>query len=104
MSASWTALNTVDTGCFGPLRVRRRSSAPPFLDRLDIEPKPGGQSLVRLLTFLNFASKLVVGASAGVKLAGQDPLFLRLLLNRALTKSPTAELAARRPSDGGHRN
>ena len=38
---------------------------------------------------LNFASKRGVGAGAGVKLAGHDPLFLRLLINRALTKSPT---------------
>ena len=38
---------------------------------------------------LNFASKRGVGAGAGVKLAGHNPLFLRLLINRALTKSPT---------------
>src|SRR5208337_3003410 len=61
-----------------------------------IEPKPGGQSLIRLQAFLNFASKRGVGAGAGVKLAGHDPLFLRLLINRALTKS----LAARRAQAG----
>ena len=48
--------------------------------------------------FLNFASKRGVGAGAGVKLAGHDPLFLRLLINRALTKSPTAEIATMQPT------
>ena len=89
MSASSVALNTVETG-LGPLRaVRRRGPTSPFGDCLKIEPKPGGQSLIRLQAFLNFASKRGVGAGAGVKLAGHDPLFLRLLINRALTKSPT---------------
>ena len=63
-----------------------------------LEPKPGGQSLIRLRAFLNFASKRGVGAGTGVKLAGHDPLFLRLLINRALTKSPTAEMATMQPT------
>ena len=66
--------------------------------RSKIEPKPGGQSLIRLRAFLNFASKRGVGAGAGVKLAGHDPLFLRLLINRALTKSPTAKMATMQPT------
>src|SRR5208337_4968440 len=90
MSASSVALNTVETGRLirTLARVRRRGPTSPFGDCLKIEPKPGGQSLIRLRAFLNFASKRGVGAGAGVKLAGHDPLFLRLLINRALTKSP----------------
>ena len=91
MSASSVALNTVETGP-GPLR------ASDVVVRLKIEPKPGGQSLIRLRAFLNFASKRGIGAGAGVKLAGHDPLFLRLLINRALTKSPTAKMATMQPT------
>src|SRR5208337_4439670 len=100
MSASSVALNTVETGRLirTLARVRRRGPTSPFGDCLKIEPKPGGQSLIRLRAFLNFASKRGVGAGAGVKLAGHDPLFLRLPINRALTKSPTAEMATMQPT------
>jgi hypothetical protein len=61
----------------------------PFGDGLNIAPKPDGQSLIRLRALLNLASKRGVGARAGMKLAGHDPLFLRLRINRALTNSQT---------------